>query len=224
MDAPGTASSATRMALLAHKNQLALARQGRDLLEQKRSALMKELLATADTVLERFDALQAASNAAQRAQARADATAGPEAVRAAALATPQELTLEVSATSVMGVRVPQIERRQPQDAQPARDYSPVGSSTTIDETATAFDTVVQTIIRLADSELRLKRLGEEIQSTTRRLNALDHILIPRLEAEIAHIQNVLDERERADHFRLKLMKRILERRRERAAARDEGVP
>lgn len=118
MDSPGTASSATRMALLAHKNQLALARQGRDLLEQKRSALMKELLATADTVLERFDALQAASEVAQRAQAHAEATAGPEAVRAAALATPQELTLEVSAASVMGVRVPQIERQQPADAQP----------------------------------------------------------------------------------------------------------
>jgi V/A-type H+-transporting ATPase subunit D len=66
---------------------------------------------------------------------------------------------------------------------------------------------------LAESELRLTRLASEIQRTSRRLNALDHLLIPRLEAERDFIQLALDERERSDHFRFKLMKRILERKR-----------
>jgi V/A-type H+-transporting ATPase subunit D len=73
---------------------------------------------------------------------------------------------------------------------------------------------VDSIIQLAESELRLTRLASEIQRTSRRLNALDHLLIPRLEAERDSIQLALDERERSDHFRLKLMKRILERKRE----------
>jgi V/A-type H+/Na+-transporting ATPase subunit D len=94
-----------------------------------------------------------------------------------------------------------------------RGYSIVGTSTTIDEMAAVFEAEVQAIIQMAETELRLMRLGAEIQSTSRRLNALDNLLIPRLETERDFIQMALDERERADHFRFKLMKRILERKR-----------
>ncbi len=89
----------------------------------------------------------------------------------------------------------------------------MGTSITIDEAASAFETEVDSIIQLAESELRLKRLASEIQRTSRRLNALEHLMIPRLEAERDFIQMALDERERSDHFRLKLVKRILERKR-----------
>jgi V/A-type H+-transporting ATPase subunit D len=80
--------------------------------------------------------------------------------------------------------------------------------------ASAFEAEVDAIIALAESELRFSRLAAEIRRTSRRLNALDHLLIPTLEADRDFIQMSLDERERADHFRLKLMKRILERKRE----------
>ena len=73
---------------------------------------------------------------------------------------------------------------------------------------------MESIIQLAETELRLVRLGDEVRRTSRRLNALDHFLIPRLKAERDFIQMALDERERADHFRLKLVKRSLERKRE----------
>ena len=89
----------------------------------------------------------------------------------------------------------------------------MGTSITIDEVAAAFETQVDYIIQLAESELRLTRLASEIQRTSRRLNALDHLLIPRLEDECNFIQMALDERERSDHFRLKLVKRILLRKR-----------
>jgi V/A-type H+-transporting ATPase subunit D len=72
---------------------------------------------------------------------------------------------------------------------------------------------IDLIFKLAESELRLTRLASEIQRTSRRLNALDHLLIPRLKSEQDFIQLALDERERSDHFRLKLVKRILERKR-----------
>jgi len=205
--------SCTRMELLAIKGQISLARQGRDLLEEKRTALMKEFLRVADTIMERSDMLQQSAAQARRALARAEATAGSEAIRSAALVSRAELPLEVTTASVMGVKVPHIEQKRVSRSILERGYSIVGTSTTIDETASAFEAEVDAIIALAESELRFARLAAEIRRTSRRLNALDHLLIPTLEAERDFIQMSLDERERADHFRLKLMKRILERKR-----------
>jgi V/A-type H+-transporting ATPase subunit D len=206
--------SVTRMGLLARKAQLTLASQGRDLLEQKRTALLKEFLRTADTAFEHSDALQQTAANARQALARADKMAGAEAVASAALASRSEFSIEVTASSVMGVRVPHIEQKGAVRSLLDRGYSIVGTSTTIDEAASAFEMEVESIIQLAETELRLRRLGDEIQRTSRRLNALDHFLIPRLQAERDFIQMVLDERERADHFRLKRVKRTLERKRE----------
>lgn len=205
--------SVTRMELLARKAQIALASQGRDLLEQKRTALLKEFLHMADTAMERSDALQFAAANARHALARAAAIAGTEAVRSAALASRTELPLQVTTTRVMGVKVPHIEQKRISRSMLARGYAITGTSITIDEAASAFESEVEAIIELAEMELRLTRLAEEIQRTSRRLNALEHFLIPRLKAECAFIQMVLDERERADHFRLKLVKRALERKR-----------
>ena len=206
--------SCTRMELLARKTQITLATQGRDLLEQKRTALLKEFMRIADTVMEHTDVLQQAASEARQALARAEAIAGTEAVRSAALASRAELPLDVTTASVMGVKVPHIEQKRVARSMLDRGYSVTGTSTTIDEAASAFEDEIDAIIQLAESELRLTRLADEIQRTSRRLNALDHLLIPRLESERDFIQIALDERERADHFRLKLMKRILERRRE----------
>lgn len=206
--------SCTRMELLARKTQITLATQGRDLLEQKRTALLKEFMRIADTVMEHTDVLQQAASEARRALARAEAIAGTEAVHSAALASRAELPLDVTTASVMGVKVPHIEQKRVARSMLDRGYSVTGTSTTIDEAASAFEGEIDAIIQLAESELRLTRLAAEIQRTSRRLNALDHLLIPRLESERDFIQIALDERERADHFRLKLMKRILERKRE----------
>ena len=205
--------SVTRMELLARKAQIALASQGRDLLEQKRTALLKEFRRTADVALERSDALEASAANASQSLARAEAEAGAEAVRSAALASRGSFNLGVSTTTVMGVRVPQIEQKSAARSMLERGYSIVGTSINVDETASAFEGEVEAIIRLAETELRLLRLGSEVQRTSRRLNALDHLLIPRLESERNFIQMALDERERADHFRLKLVKRSLERKR-----------
>ena len=94
-----------------------------------------------------------------------------------------------------------------------RGYAVAGTSIYIDEVAEQFEVEVEGIIRLAESELRLRRLVKEIKRTSRRLNALEYLLIPRLKRECNQIQMALDERERNDHFRLKLSKRLLERKR-----------
>jgi V/A-type H+-transporting ATPase subunit D len=205
--------SITRMELLARRAQLELAGQARGLLEKKRRALMQELLYEADIVMERSDLLQQAAMEAHKALARAEAIAGPEAVRSAALAARSKLSLEVTTANVMGVNVPHIEQKSVAHSILGRGYSVTGTSTTIDEVASAFEIEVDAIIQLAQSELRLARLADEIQRTSRRLNALDYLMIPRLAAERDHIKIALDERERSERFRLKLAKRLLERKR-----------
>ncbi|MFL7893763.1 MAG: V-type ATP synthase subunit D [Anaerolineales bacterium] len=181
------------------------------MLERKRAALMQEMMRVVNTVMADADALQQAADNARFALARAEAVAGSEAVRSAALATRQELPLQVESVNVMGVKVPRIEQRRVSRSMLERGYSITGTSLTLDETAAAFEADIDAIIKMAESELRLKRLVSEIQRTLRRINALEHLLIPRLEAERNYIQYVLDERERSDHFRLKMAKRLRER-------------
>lgn len=195
--------SSTRMELLAKKAQIALATQGQELLEQKRTALMRELMRLADRVMTSSQVLQQSAAEARRALARADAVAGAEAVHSAALATRGELVIDMQTTNVMGVRVPLIEQKRVARSVLGRGYSITGVSVTIDEAAAAFEGEVDSLIQLAESELRLTRIAAEIQRTSRRVNALEHVLIPRLVAERDYIQMALDERERADHFRLK---------------------
>jgi len=201
------------MELLAIEAQSALARQGHALLEQKRSALMKELFQIAGTVFEYSEALQQAAAESRQALMRAEVMAGAEAVHSAAMASRAELPLQVTTVNVMGVKVPHIEQRHVSRSALGRGYSIVGVSTSIDEAAEAFEVQVNAIIQLAESELRLKRLAVEIQQTSRRLNALEHFLIPEMEMERDYIQLALDERERTDHFRLMLVKRVLQRKR-----------
>jgi V/A-type H+-transporting ATPase subunit D len=197
----------TRTELLAKKEQIGLARQGLDLLKQKRAALLRELMKAADSVMARSDALQETAAAARQALARAEARAGPETVRSAGMAARGEVALDVRAVNVMGVSIPAIEQRRVSRSVLGRGYAPSGTSVTIDEAAAAFEAEVDSLIELAESELRLKRLVNEIQRTSRRANGLEHIIIPRLEGERNLIQMALDERERSDHFRLKRVKR-----------------
>jgi V/A-type H+-transporting ATPase subunit D len=201
--------SPTRMELLAVKAQIGLAEQGRDLLKEKRNALMKEFMKIADQVMTGSDELEQAAATARRTLARAEALDGPEAVRSAAFAAQAELTLSVEGAFVMGVPVPIIEQKSAARAVIDRGYSLSGTSARIDEAAERFEEEVDLLIELAASELRLRRLAEEIRKTSRRVNALENILIPRLYARRAYIEMVLEERAREDLFRLKTVKRAM---------------
>jgi len=198
--------ASTRMALLQRKAQAVLAKQGGDLLERKRTALVREFMAIARRAMANARALEEAAASARLALARAEAVAGPEAVRSAALATQRGRPLELDSVSVMGVRVPSISM-----ADHGGSQAGPATSTTIDEAAAAFESEVRAIACLAESEIRLTRLATEIRRVSRQVNALDHVLIPRLKTECDQIQMDLDERERAASFRLKLVKRALER-------------
>lgn len=196
----------TRSELLAKRAQIKLAQQGRDLLKEKRTALWKELMKTVDQA-ERFgSAIDERVAEARRALVTAQAFDGYETVQSAAFAAKRNVTIEVTPTNVVGVQVPLIERKKLVRGAAQRGYSLASTSARIDAAATRFEDVLEQVIELAAIELRIKRLAEEIRKTTVRVNALDMVLLPRLNAQRAAIERVLDEREREDLFRLKRVK------------------
>jgi len=86
------------------------------------------------------------------------------------------------------------------------------------EASRAFRRYAEALIRVANTETRLKKIGEEIKKTTRRVNALEQVVIPGIRAQIRFIQQVLEQREREDTFRLKRIKGKIEAR----EAEEEG--
>jgi V/A-type H+-transporting ATPase subunit D len=207
----------TRMELLAKRAQISLAELGRNLLKEKRSALWKELMRTAHQVMRGSDELEQAASAARRALARAEAMDGREAVQSAAFAAKRNVSIEVKGISVMGVPVPEIERKQLARSVVQRGYSLASTTARIDEAAGRFEDELQWVIELAAGEMRLRRLAEEVRKTTVRVNALEVVLLPRLLAERRGIERILSEREHEDTFRLKRVKASLARKRSRPA-------
>ncbi len=201
---------ATRTDLLACRRQLELAHQGQELLEEKRTALLRELMRVADELLLQGDELDQAAAAARDALDLAKALDGPEAVRSAALAAAGEPGFEVTVDGalIFGVPVPVIrmegeQRRGLLD----RRYSLPFSSARIDNVTATFEEELHCLVRLAETQARLRRVGEEVHQTTRRVNVLHLMLIPTLQAEVRRIAVALEEREREDHFRLKRFKK-----------------
>jgi len=186
-----------KVELLAKKKQIVLAYQGRDLLKEKRNALLQEFMRTAEQVMRGSDELERNVGESAAALALAEALDGPEAVRSAAFAARAQVTLEVTGVNVMGVPVPLIETKSVARSPLDRGYGLSSVSGRIDAAAQAFETQLDLIIELAASEMRLRRLAEEIGRTTRRVNAMDNVLIPRLEAQRDYIHMVLEERD--DH-------------------------
>ena len=210
--------SITRLELMRHKSQLELAELAFDLLEKKRNALMQEIMRMAEILFEESDILEKAAEESRYRLALAEIEAGFEAVRSAALAARNELSLQISMTNIMGTTVPAIEQKKVTRSLLTRGYVACTTSPVIDEAAFAFEEKVESILRLAQSELRLTYLVNEISRTSRRLNAIQFILIPQIKKEKELIEFTLAERERSDQFRLKLVKKLLEQKRDKALA------
>ncbi|MDD5771836.1 MAG: V-type ATP synthase subunit D [bacterium] len=205
-------SSPTRTELLLKKTQINLANQGKELLKQKRDALMMEFMKVLDHALRMSNFLQRALAEGQYSLATAQAVDGMITVKSASFATKSNVTATITGTQVMGVPLPVVTKGvSPLRNQFSRGYSIAGVSSRISETAEKFEKIVDVIIDNAHIETRLRRLGEEIQKTNRRVNALEHIVVPALKEQVTFIKMTLEERAREDLFRLKKVKKSIEK-------------
>jgi len=194
------------MALLAGRSQLALARQGRDLLEQKRDALLREFYRDVRVVVAQHEELEAAAGAARLALDSAHVWLGEEPVAAAASAASGEIAIEIEMATVMGVPVPAVTARDLVRRPAARDRSARVSGPTVELVAERFEEELTIAVRLATMEARVRRLAREIRRTSSRVNALRTRVIPALERETRTVELALEQRERDDRFRLKRVK------------------
>ena len=173
-----------------------------------------------DETLRLSESLQkTVSRGAVLARGRARPSTATVALRSAGLATKGEIVVDMTGTKIMGVSVPVVTKGEsPIRTSFTRGYSVTGVSSRVDETADKFERILDVIIEYADIETRLKRLGEEINKTNRRVNALEQVTVPALREQVTYIRQTLDERAREDLFRLKKVKKKIESKKAAAAA------
>ncbi len=202
--------SPTRMELLKLKRKTKLAVKGHGLLKQKRDALIMEFFA----ILEEAKGVRKQANEtlieAFKAIMLARATQGTMTVTQASMATNDVAPLETKTKSIMGVKVPTLKlgetKRNPVD----RGYGLIDTSPQLDKAAEKFEEALAVVVQLAEVEKTIRRLAEEIESTKRRVNALENIVIPRLTGTVSYIKMRLDEMERENFFKLKRIKASME--------------
>lgn len=211
-----TNNVATRSELLARRARIALAGQGRDLLTEKRTALVAELRALGAEVLSGLDELQQLAAAAAAALAEAEA-AEPGAVRSAGRPAGRDLPARITTRTVAGVTTARIGADPVRRARAQRGLSLVSSSPRVDRVAERYEELVDRLLAVAALELSIRRLGKEIARTTRQVNGLENVMIPRLEAERDSIAQVLEGRELEERARLR-------RARARQAPRRSAAP
>lgn len=193
----------TKGNLIAAKNSLALAKQGFDLMDKKRAVLIEEvskLTKKAYAIQEEIDEIFSKAYLALRF---ANIENGVFNVRELSHTVPIDTSVEIKSRSVMGSEVPLVKYTQ---SKLAPTFSFSSTCESIDNTVIAFRKVKDLIIRLSEIENAAYRLADNIRKTQKRANALRNITIPRYEALVKTITEALEEKEREEFTRLKVIK------------------
>ncbi len=197
-----TALSPTKANLISLKKSLALAQNGYELLDRKRNILMRETMAFMDDAKALQGTIHQTFSEAYEALRLANVTLGV--CDELAQAVPIDHDLTVRSRSVMGVEIPLVDL--PPDAM-ENCYGFYSSNSYLDEAFFKFRKVKELSVQLAQIESSVYRLATAIGKTAKRANALKNIVIPRYEQQIAHINEVLEEKDLEEHSRLKMIKR-----------------
>ena len=194
----------TKGNLIKIKKSLELARTGFDLLDRKRNILVRETMALIDTAKEIQSLINTTYAKAYEALQAANVTLGI--VDEIAAGIPVENGVSISYRSVMGVEIPSVTL----DANPRKNYFGYQrTSMQLDEAYARFDDVKRLTARLAEIENSVYRLAQGIRKTQKRANALKNIIIPRFVGQVKFISDALEEKEREEFSRLKVIKKTL---------------
>ncbi len=191
----------TKGNLMQAKKTLALCRLGYELLDRKRNVLIREMMLLTDHAKQLRGEIESTYITAYQALQEANITLGV--ITKIANSVPVETGVQVTFRSVMGVELPQVTIRSQERAVP---YGFLMSNAPLDDAYVSFGRAKQITAVLAEVENSIYRLAEAIKKTQRRANALKNILIPRYEHIVKFITDSLDEKEREDFFRLKVIK------------------
>ena len=208
----------TKGNLILAKNSLALSRQGFELMDKKRNILIREMMELIDQAKDIQSQIDETFRAAYAALQKANMELGIAFVEQVSYTVPVENSIRIKTRSVMGTEIPLVEYDKQTTNTPT--YAYYSTRMSLDEAKAAFEkvkalaaalkdkNVKNLTIKLAEVENSAYRLATNIKKTQKRANALKNITIPKYEALTKDIQNALEEKEREEFTRLKVIKRM----------------
>lgn len=190
--------AATRSRLFELRRERGAAKRSTELLDRKREVLLREIARRERLRQKLRDVVAAAYVEAHHRLRVARVELGMRGVEAASLAQPVRDAIECRETSVMGVRIPQLTAT----VEPYRAfYGAAATTESLDECGAAFTELIPHVVALAQEEIAVARLSAAMRKTTKLLNALQKVVLPRIEREIRAIVDGIEEDERDDAVR-----------------------
>ena len=194
----------TKGNLILAKNSLALARLGYGLMDKKRNILIRELMNLIDEAKDIQSEIDATFTAAYQALQQANIELGIHYVQEIGMSVPVEDSIRIKVRSIMGTEIPLVQHEAP----PLTPTYAFGDTTqSLDEARMKFEKVKELTIKLSMVENSAYRLATNIKKTQKRANALKNITIPSYETLTKNITNALEEKDREEFTRLKVIKR-----------------
>lgn len=206
----GTQVNPTRMELTRLKKKLVTAVRGHKLLKDKRDELMRQFL---DKVRENKalrEEVETALVSANQNFMLARAGMPDEMLNTALLAPKQEVTISAGTQNVMSVEIPAFDfKTRTPDPNDIYSYGFAFTTGDLDDAIRSLSEVFPKMLKLAEVEKSCQLMAAEIEKTRRRVNALEHVMIPELQTNIKYITMKLDENERSTQIRLMKVKDMM---------------
>lgn len=200
----------TRMELTRLKKKLVTATRGHKLLKDKRDELMRQFLDLVRENMELRKKVEAGILSANTNFVIAKAGMSAAALNTALMAPKQSVSLEVGEKNVMSVDVPVFHTQtRTADANDIYSYGFAFTSSDLDGAVKSLADVLPDMLRLAETEKACQLMADEIEKTRRRVNALEHVIIPEAQENIKYITMKLDENERSSQVRLMKVKDMM---------------
>ncbi|MDY6768855.1 MAG: V-type ATP synthase subunit D [Candidatus Nanohaloarchaea archaeon] len=196
----------TRAEELRLKEQIELAESGHSILEKKRDSLIHEFMELVDEAQDTKGTVSEQFRVAQRKLAEVKAVEGADRLRSLAMVADQEPEVELESRNIMGVTVPRIASESADVALGDRGYGLLSGSQAVDDAVQAYEELIEAVIEAAEIETALMKLLDEIDSTKRRVNALENRVIPERKKQLDYVSQYLEENEREETFRMKKIK------------------
>lgn len=194
----------TKGNLILAKNSLALSKQGYELMDKKRNILIRELMNLIDEAKGIQAEIDVTFTAAYKALQKANIELGINYVQDIAFAVPVEQNIVIKTRSIMGTEIPLVQHK----TSPLNlTYAYYSTRESLDEARYHFERVKELTIKLSMVENSAYRLANSIKKTQKRANALKNITIPKFENLTRDITNALEEKDREEFTRLKVIKR-----------------
>lgn len=198
----------TRTNLMSLKEELSFSKLGHDLLDQKRSILISELLSLVDQAAEHQNRLDYALKDAYKTLQDTVLRQGRLKTGNVAASVNIESDFELGERKIMGVHLPKVETSFV-DHGPY--FSPEGTSILVDQAVEKFRQVLELMGYLAELKVSIMRLAKEVKKTVRKVNSLEKIVIPDTSAALAEVSERIEETERESSILLKFVKKNLEK-------------